>query len=344
HASDRLGSVRAAPWGYDQWTQGVAASSYFPYGQARTGGSVFGTYLPNSTTGTMYAMHREYSAVYGRFLTPDPYQASGGPADPGSWNRYSYVQGDPVNLFDPAGLSVESAGDGCTWDTSTSTLNCRISGISFSSSGGFDPAWMEKKMAGRMQSWDVLGSSLRVSLLQQNLGVVAPTDEGKAKLLQGAVAKGDLSDCQALAMYANAVALTDNDHGNRLPYSFVDHFGVFVQADNSAVSLATSMGVHIASTNGAYEFKPKGLSGFAEMYRDGASGGFDQVHHFAAFFQLGFEVGQLLGTAGSIAHDLIDNFGDVNLGNAAVKMGADLAAGRLAPIDVSNSIQNLCRK
>ncbi|MCX6622794.1 MAG: hypothetical protein NTY38_17355, partial [Acidobacteria bacterium] len=103
HASDRLGSVRAAPWGYDQWTQGVAASSYFPYGQARTGGSVFGTYLPNSTTGTMYAMHREYSAAYGRFLTPDPYQASGGPADPGSWNRYSYVQGDPVNYGDPGG-------------------------------------------------------------------------------------------------------------------------------------------------------------------------------------------------------------------------------------------------
>jgi hypothetical protein len=29
--------------------------------------------------------------------------ASGGPADPGSWNRYAYVAGDPVNRVDPSG-------------------------------------------------------------------------------------------------------------------------------------------------------------------------------------------------------------------------------------------------
>ena len=29
--------------------------------------------------------------------------ASGGPSDPGSWNRYSYVEGDPVNAYDPVG-------------------------------------------------------------------------------------------------------------------------------------------------------------------------------------------------------------------------------------------------
>lgn len=44
----------------------------------------------------------------GRFMTPDPYRASGGGpgnnADPGSWNRYSYTGSDPVNYFDPAGL------------------------------------------------------------------------------------------------------------------------------------------------------------------------------------------------------------------------------------------------
>jgi len=40
----------------------------------------------------------------GRFLSPDPYQASGGPSDPNSWNKYVYVQNDPVNFFDPVGL------------------------------------------------------------------------------------------------------------------------------------------------------------------------------------------------------------------------------------------------
>ena len=38
--------------------------------------------------------------------TADPYRASGGAADPGSWNRYAYVVGDPVNFGDPSGLQV----------------------------------------------------------------------------------------------------------------------------------------------------------------------------------------------------------------------------------------------
>jgi len=33
--------------------------------------------------------------------------ASGGPADPASWNRYTYTRGDPINRFDPSGLQDE---------------------------------------------------------------------------------------------------------------------------------------------------------------------------------------------------------------------------------------------
>src|SRR6266851_3545300 len=49
-------------------------------------------------------VYRYYFPAGGRFTSPDPYKASGGAGDPSSWNRYSYVQGDPVNFFDPAGL------------------------------------------------------------------------------------------------------------------------------------------------------------------------------------------------------------------------------------------------
>ena len=50
--------------------------------------------------------NRYYKPEWGRFTSPDPYQASGSPADPGSWNRYAYVGGDPVNFNDPLGLDA----------------------------------------------------------------------------------------------------------------------------------------------------------------------------------------------------------------------------------------------
>jgi hypothetical protein len=49
-------------------------------------------------------MNRWYSSQFGRFTTPDPYQASAAPANPQSWNRYAYVENDPVNRHDPLGL------------------------------------------------------------------------------------------------------------------------------------------------------------------------------------------------------------------------------------------------
>jgi hypothetical protein len=41
-------------------------------------------------------------------MTPDPYVASGGPSpsQPGSWNRYADVLGDPTLFVDPYGLDV----------------------------------------------------------------------------------------------------------------------------------------------------------------------------------------------------------------------------------------------
>jgi RHS repeat-associated protein len=64
----------------------------------------FATYY-RDVNGLDYADQRYYWSAMGRFLTPDPYQASGGPTDPQSWNRYAYVQGDPINYNDAAGLA-----------------------------------------------------------------------------------------------------------------------------------------------------------------------------------------------------------------------------------------------
>jgi RHS repeat-associated protein len=57
-----------------------------------------------TTTASATTDNRYYSSTLARFTTPDPYRASGGPSDPQSWNRYAYVQNDPVNFNDPSGL------------------------------------------------------------------------------------------------------------------------------------------------------------------------------------------------------------------------------------------------
>jgi RHS repeat-associated protein len=104
---DRLGSVRV---------RGSQTMSYFPYGEERTSTAnnfnKFGTYHRDAGTGLDYADQRYYSSIQGRFLSPDPYQSSGGPADPQSWNRYAYVLNDPINYNDPTGEIAVTVGPG----------------------------------------------------------------------------------------------------------------------------------------------------------------------------------------------------------------------------------------
>ncbi len=92
---DRLGTNRAS------------GARFRPYGDeiASTANDrvKFGTYTRDSFTGLDYADQRFYASSYGRFNTADPYRASAGAGDPGSWNRYAYVTGDPINLLDPGG-------------------------------------------------------------------------------------------------------------------------------------------------------------------------------------------------------------------------------------------------
>jgi RHS repeat-associated protein len=47
---------------------------------------------------------RRYAGKWHRFVQPDPYDASYDLTNPQSFNRYAYVQNDPVNFVDPLGL------------------------------------------------------------------------------------------------------------------------------------------------------------------------------------------------------------------------------------------------
>jgi len=82
---------------------------YFPYGQERPsattdGKEKFATYFRDSETGLDYADKRYHQPGMGRFMTPDRTRRGVNPSDPGSWNKYAYVGGDPVNYSDSSGL------------------------------------------------------------------------------------------------------------------------------------------------------------------------------------------------------------------------------------------------
>jgi RHS repeat-associated protein len=92
-------------------TDGLGSIGHFyPYGLEKPSATQNGTekftgYLRDAETGLDYAKNRYHDPGTGRFMTPDPYIASVGPTDPGSWNRYAYTRGDPVNRVDPRGLN-----------------------------------------------------------------------------------------------------------------------------------------------------------------------------------------------------------------------------------------------
>jgi len=94
--TDRLGSLGGP-------------ARYYPYGQQRQatpeGTEKFATYYRDAT-GLDYAWNRYYTAAWGRIMQADPYLAPEAPKNPQGWNRYAYVENDPVNWYDPGGLLV----------------------------------------------------------------------------------------------------------------------------------------------------------------------------------------------------------------------------------------------
>lgn len=68
----------------------------------------FDTYLRDAI-GSDDAMHRRYNRWWARFEQPDPYDGSYDLTSPQSFNRYSYVNNDPVNFVDPLGLDPDDA-------------------------------------------------------------------------------------------------------------------------------------------------------------------------------------------------------------------------------------------
>jgi RHS repeat-associated protein len=123
--SDAQGSSRAVMNNNGVGTSAISARhDYLPFGQEigagtglRTGTQTYNASDTNrqkyalterdDTTGLDHTWWRKYENTAGRWTSPDPYNGSMTVANPQSFNRYSYVQNDPVNFVDPTGLFPE---------------------------------------------------------------------------------------------------------------------------------------------------------------------------------------------------------------------------------------------
>jgi len=103
---DALGSVRQLVDGSGQVT---VAQSYTPYGEvlASEGSGetayAFTGEMYDPGTGLVYLRARYYAHYLNQFIQADPIVPN--PRQPWNWNKYTYVQNNPVNLTDPRGLS-----------------------------------------------------------------------------------------------------------------------------------------------------------------------------------------------------------------------------------------------
>jgi RHS repeat-associated protein len=88
-----VSTIELDPWGADTNRSNNAAFQPRKF-----------TSYERDANGSDEAMFRRYNRWQSRFDQPDPYDGSYDAADPQSFNRYAYVQGDPVNFVDPTGL------------------------------------------------------------------------------------------------------------------------------------------------------------------------------------------------------------------------------------------------
>jgi len=92
----------------------------------------FTGYERDTETDLDFAQARMHNFNLGRFSSPDPLMASAKRVFPQTWNRYTYVLNNPLNLIDPSGMIWGRRSDG---------------------NGGYEYRWFPGKKVGK--GWDV---------------------------------------------------------------------------------------------------------------------------------------------------------------------------------------------
>ncbi|MBI1897281.1 MAG: RHS repeat-associated core domain-containing protein, partial [Acidobacteria bacterium] len=280
----------------------------------------FATYYRDGVTNLDYADQRYYSSQYGRFLTPDPYVASGGAADPGSWNRYAYVGGDPVNWIDRRGLDKKypMCGPGGEKGSEEEDDMC------YEPSPSYEP----QKTAGANAGG---GGASNFTPLE------IATD------LRVRVQDGDINDCEAMALFAGEIA-SQRWSETATDRQIAEAFSVFVPPNP---------GLGVQGTANWVRFGEQANTGYASGYADSLNARASQAHHVAFYFQLGFNYAMTdiaSATAFAMAAEVRDsltrntafNLGDALLGGAAAYIGGQFQAGAISRNQLHSAMRDLC--
>lgn len=121
--SDRQGSVRVVtnqgggvmsrqdyqPFGEELGAVEMRSNDPY-YGGANSVRQGYAGMEEDEGSGMNHTLWRKYDSASGRWTSPDPYGGSMTVDDPQSFNRYTYVNNDPVNLTDPTGLMLSDIG------------------------------------------------------------------------------------------------------------------------------------------------------------------------------------------------------------------------------------------
>jgi len=107
---DWLGSARLTSGSSRTYVGGSAGAPYGEEYAVHQGQDVQGYFAGigrNIAVDLWDATHREYHAVQGRWVSPDPAgRAAVDPSNPQTWNRYAYVTNNPLSNIDPLGLDI----------------------------------------------------------------------------------------------------------------------------------------------------------------------------------------------------------------------------------------------
>jgi RHS repeat-associated protein len=310
--SDRLGS---------DLTDGL---KLMPYGEELQPPNVpndrtkFATYHRDAS-GLDYADQRYNSPGTGRFMTSDPYLASGGAADPSSWNRYAYVEGDPVNKIDASGMDSCRVDAHCVEVTDTTSwieLTPRVFRI-------IQPMISRKEWNDQLPS----AGERRVMLWKATQSIQYNKD-----------------DCGALAGFAALASASA-----KTTQEFISDFGLLTP---EVLGSRVAGMVGVASERYARVLGTSRTSTYRSQFRDSLNGvvnNADQGHHFAFYFQIGASLGlgqdgaSVVARLGELLQGQTNNLGDERLAIAAATMGGLVAAGKLSPEQLASEIQGkLC--